>query len=173
MQLEALIRNVPDFPVPGILFRDITTLIKDAQAFRQAIDSLAALFSDRRIDKVAGVEARGWIFAAPLAYKFGAGMVLIRKPDKLPAAKVSCEYQLEYGTNCVEMHADSIAPGENVLLVDDLLATGGTARASIQLIERLGGKVVGVGFLIELVDLRGREQLQGYDVRSVIRFEGG
>ena len=172
MDFAALIRSVPDFPIPGILFRDITTLINDGRAFHEAVDAMSNLFADRQVDKVAAIEARGWIFAAPIAYKLGAGFVPIRKPDKLPADKVRCQYQLEYGSNCLEMHTDAIKPGDRVLLVDDLLATGGTARASVELIERLGGKVVGVGFLIELVDLKGREQLDGYDVQAIVAFEG-
>ncbi|NPV06748.1 MAG: adenine phosphoribosyltransferase [Anaerolineae bacterium] len=172
MEFVPLIRSIPDFPIPGILFRDITTLIKNGKAFREAVDALAELFADRQVDKVAGIEARGWIFGAPLAYNLGAGFITIRKPDKLPADKVRCEYALEYGTNVLEMHRDAIEPGDRVLLVDDLLATGGTARGSISMIEELGGEVVGVAFLIELKGLRGRDQLQGYDVRSVIAFEG-
>ena len=173
MDLAALIRNIPDFPVPGILFRDITTLIKDGEAFRAAVDAVGDLFGDKKVDKVAAIEARGWIFGAPIAYRLGAGFVPVRKADKLPAETVRCEYSLEYGTACVEIHADAVNPGERVLLVDDLLATGGTARASVDLIERLGGQVVGAAFLVELVDLKGRERLQGCDVRSLITFEGG
>lgn len=172
MEFVPLIRSIPDFPIPGILFRDITTLIKDGKAFREAVDALGALFADRQVDKVAGIEARGWIFGAPLAYNLGAGFVTIRKPDKLPADKIRCEYALEYGTSVLEMHRDAIEPGDKVLVVDDLLATGGTARGSIKMIEELGGEVVGVAFLIELKGLKGREQLQGYDVRSVVAFEG-
>jgi len=172
MDLAARIRSIPDFPKPGILFRDITTLIKDGQAFHEAVDELGRRFNGRRVDKVAAIEARGWIFAAPMAYRLGAGFIPIRKPNKLPFEKERCEYELEYGSNWLEIHTDAVAPGEKVLLVDDLLATGGTARASIELIERLGGEVVGVGFLVELVDLKGREQLAGYDLQSIIRFEG-
>ncbi len=170
MQFVPLIRTVPDFPIPGILFRDITTLIKNGAAFQDAVDSMAELFADVLVDKVAAIEARGWIFGAPLAYKLGAGFVAVRKPSKLPADTISCEYALEYGTNCLEMHRDAIQPGERVLVVDDLLATGGTARGTVGMIEELGGKVVGIGFLIELEDLKGREQLNGYDVRTVLTF---
>jgi len=172
MDLAALIRTIPDFPVPGILFRDVTTLINNGPAFREAVDVISARFAGQHIDKVAAIEARGWIFGAPIAYNLGAGFVPIRKPNKLPAATISCSYELEYGTNSLEVHCDAIQPGDNVLLIDDLLATGGTARASINLIERLGGKVVGIGFLIELVDLEGRQQLAGYDVESIISFAG-
>ncbi|MGI6209324.1 MAG: adenine phosphoribosyltransferase [Anaerolineae bacterium] len=171
MEFVPLIRSVPDFPIPGILFRDITTLIKDGKAFRDAVDALGKLFADEHIDKIAGIEARGWIFGAPLAYKLGAGFITIRKPDKLPADKIRCEYSLEYGTNVLEMHRDAIEPGDKVLLVDDLLATGGTARGAIGMIEELGGKVVGAAFLIELKELNGREQLKGYEVRSVVAYD--
>ena len=172
MDFASLIRTIPDFPKPGILFRDITTLIGDGCAFREAVDALACRFADREVDKVAAIEARGWIFAAPMAYKLKAGFIPIRKPNKLPFSKERCEYELEYGSNSLEVHTDAVQPGERVLLVDDLLATGGTARASVDLIERLGGKVVGIGFLVELVDLKGREQLAGYDVQSIVTFAG-
>jgi adenine phosphoribosyltransferase len=172
MDFASRIRTIPDFPVAGILFRDITTLIKDGEAFRESIDALACLVGDLKVDKVAAIEARGWILAAPIAYKLSAGFVPIRKPSKLPGDKISCEYALEYGSNVLELHRDAIEVGETVLLIDDLLATGGTARASIELIERLGGKVAGVAFLVELVDLKGREVLKGYDVRSIVTFAG-
>ena len=172
MDLASRIRTIPDFPVAGILFRDITTLIKDGEAFRESIEVMADLVADLQVDKIAAIEARGWILAAPIAYKRGAGFVPIRKPSKLPAEKMSCEYALEYGTNTLELHRDAVEPGERILLVDDLLATGGTARASIDLIERLGGEVVGVAFLVELVDLKGRDVLKGYEVRSIVSFEG-
>jgi len=170
MQFVPLIRTVPDFPIPGILFRDITTLIKNGEAFQDAVDSLAELFADVPVDKIAAIEARGWIFGAPLAYKLGAGFIAVRKPNKLPADTISCEYALEYGTNCLEMYRDAVEPGERVLVIDDLLATGGTARGTVGMIEELGGKVVGIGFLIELAELKGREQLNGYDVRTVLTF---
>ncbi len=172
MDLARLIRSIPDFPVPGILFRDITTLIRDGDAFQEAIDKMVDHYRETPIDLVAGVEARGWIFGAPLAYELGAGFVPIRKPSKLPAEKVSMSYALEYGTNTIEMHRDAIDPGSQILLVDDLLATGGTSKAAIELIEKLGGKVASLGFLIELVDLKGRDKLTGYDVFSLIKFEG-
>lgn len=172
MELARLVRSIPDFPVKGILFRDITTLIRDGEAFQEAIDTMVEHYIDSEIDVVAGVEARGWIFGAPLAYELGAGFVPIRKPSKLPAEKIAVSYALEYGENTLEIHQDAITPGMKVLLIDDLLATGGSACAAARLIEQLGGKVVGMGFLIELVDLHGRDRLTDYDVYSMIQFEG-
>jgi adenine phosphoribosyltransferase len=172
MELARLIRSIPDFPVKGILFRDITTLVRDGEALQEVIDTLVERYTGSDVEVVAAVEARGWIFGAPLAYELGAGFVPIRKPSKLPAQTISVSYSLEYGTNTLEMHKDAITPGTRVLLVDDLLATGGSAKAATQLIEKLRGKVVGVAFLIELVDLHGRDALKGYDVYSMIRFEG-
>lgn len=173
MELARLIRSIPDFPVKGILFRDITTLVRDGEAFQEAIDALVEHYKfDADVDVVAAVEARGWIFGAPLAYELGAGFVPIRKPSKLPAEKVSISYALEYGENTLEMHRDAISPGTRVLIVDDLLATGGSSSAAVALIEKLGGKVVGLAFLIELVDLHGRDKLKGYDAFSLIQFEG-
>lgn len=172
MDLARLVRSIPDFPIKGILFRDITTLIRDGEALQETIDTMVEHYIDADIDAIVGIEARGWIFGAPLAYELGAGFVPVRKPSKLPAEKVSVSYSLEYGTNTLEMHKDAIAPGTKVLIVDDLLATGGSAKAACQLIEKLGGKVVGLAFLIELVDLRGRDKLKGYDVYSLIPFEG-
>ncbi|MBC7262786.1 MAG: adenine phosphoribosyltransferase [Chloroflexi bacterium] len=168
MDLAKMIRDVPDFPVKGILFKDITTLCKDPDAFQEAIDSLVDRYLDQDIDIVVAIEARGFIFGAPLAYELGAGFVPVRKPNKLPAETISAEYSLEYGTNVLEMHTDAIKPGQKVLVVDDLLATGGSAKATVQLVERLGGKVVGIAFLIELAFLKGRELLKGYDVFSLI-----
>lgn len=170
MELAQSIRNIPDFPVQGILFRDITTLLKDPDAFQEAIDSLLDRYLDEDIDLVAAIEARGLIFGAPLAYELAAGFVPIRKPGKLPAETISASYTLEYGTNTLEMHKDAIEPGQRVLLVDDLVATGGSAKAAAELIERLGGTVVGIVFLIELTELKGVEQLEGYDVFSLIKF---
>ena len=170
MDLAALIRDVPDFPVEGILFKDITTLLQDADAFREAVDALASRYADREIDQVVAIEARGFVFGAPLAYKLGTGLVPIRKAGKLPAKTISAEYSLEYGTATLEMHVDAIHPGENVLLVDDLLATGRSAKAATDLIERLGGVIVGVALLIELEFLQGAKQLEGYEVFSLIRF---
>lgn len=170
MELAEMIRSIPDFPVKGILFRDITTLIKEPDAFQEAVDSLLDNCVGKEIDVVVAIEARGFIFGAPIAYELGAGFVPVRKPDKLPWEKVAASYTLEYGTNVLEMHADAIEPGQKVLIVDDLLATGGSAKATAELVERLGGEVVGFLFLIELTDLKGIEQLEGYDVFSLIEY---
>ncbi len=172
MDFASLIRSIPDFPVKGILFRDITTLIRDGEAFQDVIDAMVEHYIDTDIDVIVGIEARGWIFGAPLAYELGAGFVPVRKPSKLPAEKISVSYSLEYGTNTLEMHKDALAPGTKVLLIDDLLATGGSAKAAIDLVEKLGGHVVGIAFLIELKGLKGRDKLKGYDVFSMIQFEG-
>jgi len=171
MELAILIRDVPDFPVPGILFKDITTLIRDPKAFREAVDLLTAHYADTSIDMVASIESRGFIFGAPLAYHLGAGFVPIRKPDKLPAESISESYTLEYGTNTLEVHEDAIQPGQRVLIVDDLLATGGSALAAVKLMERLGGEIVGVAFMVELDFLNGRDKLDKYDVLSLIHFD--
>jgi adenine phosphoribosyltransferase len=168
--LKSLIREVPDFPKPGILFYDITTLLKDAQGLHLLIDELGASYAGRGIDKVVGIEARGFIFAPAVAYALNAGFVPVRKPKKLPAAVERIEYQLEYGTDVLEMHVDAIRRGEHVLIVDDVLATGGTAAAVTKLVENLGGKVVGLGFVIELDFLKGREKLPGYDIRSMLHY---
>lgn len=170
MDLAKTIRDVPDFPVEGILFKDITTLLQRPAAFREAVDALAGHFADKGVDQIVAIESRGFVFGAPLAYKLGSGFVPVRKAGKLPAKTISVEYSLEYGTNTLEMHADAIEPGQRVLLVDDLLATGGSARAAIELVERLGGTVIGCAFLIELEPLQGAKQLEGYDVFSLIRF---
>lgn len=172
MDLARLVRSIPDFPIQGILFRDITTLIRDGEALQETIDTMVEHYIDTDIEVIAAIEARGWIFGSPLAYELGAGFVPIRKPSKLPAEKISVSYSLEYGVNTLEMHKDAIAPGTKVLIVDDLLATGGSAKAACELIEKLGGKVVGLAFLIELVDLKGRDELKGYDVYSMIQYEG-
>ena len=168
--LRAKIREVPDFPKPGILFYDITTLLKDAPAYREAIDLLVAPYHDQRIDLVVGMESRGFIFSAPMAYQLEAGLVPVRKLGKLPAETVSVEYALEYGTNTLEVHKDAIQPGQRVLIVDDLLATGGTVSGTIELVERLAGQVVGLAFLVELDFLKGRERLRGQSIHSVIRY---
>ncbi len=170
MDLASLIRDVPDFPVEGVLFKDLTTLLKDARAFREAVDALATPYRGQHVDVVAAIESRGFIFAAPVAYLLGAAFVPIRKPGKLPAETISVEYTLEYGSNTLEMHRDAITPGQRVLLIDDLLATGGSAKAAVQLIERLGGQVVGIAFLVNLAFLKGQDNLPGYDVYSVIEF---
>jgi adenine phosphoribosyltransferase len=169
--LKSLIREVPDFPKPGINFYDITTLLKDPAGFRQTIDALSAQFEDQRIDTVIGIEARGFIFAPALAYHFGAGFVPVRKPRKLPAECASISYDLEYGQDTLEIHRDAVGAGHNVLIADDLLATGGTARAVADLVEDLGGRVVGLLFVVELEFLPGRKRLEGYDVRSLIKYQ--
>jgi adenine phosphoribosyltransferase len=169
--LKKLIREVPDFPKPGILFYDITTLLKDKAGFRAVIDALKAHYAGVPIDTVLGIEARGFIFGPALAYALGTGFLPVRKPKKLPAETVRAEYQLEYGTDCLEIHKDAIQPGQNVLILDDLLATGGTARAVIQLVEKLGGHVAGAGFVVELLFLNGRAKLAGYDVFSLLAYE--
>ena len=170
MDLASLIRDVPDFPVKGVLFKDLTTLLRDGPAFREAVDALVHPYLGRDIDLVAAIESRGFILAAPVAYRLGVGFVPIRKPGKLPAETISIEYSLEYGTNTLELHRDAIKPGQKVLLVDDLLATGGSAKAAAQLIERLGGQVVGIAFLVTLTFLNGIDNLADYQVHSVIGF---
>jgi len=168
--LKALIREVPDFPKPGILFYDITTLLKDAEGLRSVIDRLKEHYASAGVDVVLGIEARGFIFAPALAYALGVGFVPVRKPKKLPAATQRVEYALEYGTDVLEIHADAIQPGQRVLVVDDVLATGGTAAAVARLIEALGGKVAGLGFVIELDFLHGRNKLESYDLYSMIHY---
>jgi adenine phosphoribosyltransferase len=170
MDLAAYVRDVPNFPIEGILFKDITTLLQDRGAFKETIDALVARYSSQRIDKVAAIESRGFIFGAPLAYQLGAGLVPVRKPGKLPTRTVHVEYSLEYGSNTLEMHVDALQPGERVLIVDDLLATGGSARAVAQLVETLQATVMGMAFVIELEFLKGREKLGNYDVFSLIKF---
>lgn len=170
-ELASYIRDVPDFPQKGILFKDITTLLKDADAFRRAIDQLTAAFRADAIDIVVGMESRGFIFGAPLAYNLGAGFVPVRKLGKLPAETLRAEYALEYGTSTLEIHKDAIQPGQRVLIVDDLLATGGTVTATVELVRRLGGEVVGIGFLIELLFLNGRRYLgDDYRVVALIQY---
>src|SRR5579872_4329505 len=168
--LKSLIREVPDFPKPGILFYDITTLLKNAAGLRCLIDELGAGYAGKRIDKVVGIEARGFIFAPAVAYALNAGFVPVRKPKKLPAAVERVEYQLEYGTDSLEIHRDAVMPGERVLIVDDVLATGGTAAAAAKLVEKLGGKVAGLSFVIELDGLKGRAKLPGYDIRALLHY---
>lgn len=172
MDLASYIRDIPDFPKEGIVFKDITPLLQDAQALRYAIDQLAEFGVGKKIDVVLGAEARGFILGAALAYTLGAGFIPARKPGKLPHTTVSAEYDLEYGTDSLEIHSDAIAPGTRVLVHDDLLATGGTARAKCDLVEKLGGEVVGVSFIIELSFLNGREKLKEYDLISLIDFAG-
>jgi adenine phosphoribosyltransferase len=169
-ELRARIREIPDFPKPGILFYDITTLLKDRVAYRESIDLMLAPWRDDKVDLVVGMESRGFIFSAPMAYLLNAGLVPVRKLGKLPAETITVEYALEYGSNTLEIHRDSIQPGQRVLVVDDLLATGGTVRGTIDLVERLQGEVVGLGFLVELEFLKGRERLQGLRVESVVHY---
>jgi adenine phosphoribosyltransferase len=171
MELDSFIRHIPGFPKEGILFHDITPLLKDADALRYAVDRLADYGRSRRVDLVLGAEARGFILGAALAYALGVGFAAARKPGKLPWKVTRCEYDLEYGTDALEMHADAIKPGQRVLIHDDLLATGGTARAKIQLVEEAGGIVAGLAFIIELTELHGREKLTGYDVLSLLQYE--
>ena len=168
--LKSLIREVPDFPKPGVLFYDITTLLKDAHGLRTLIDELGAAYAGKGIDKVIGIEARGFIFAPAVAYALNTGFIPVRKPKKLPAPTERVEYQLEYGTDSLEIHRDAIEPGERVLIVDDVLATGGTAAAVTTLAEKLGGNVVGLGFVIELDFLKGRAKLPGYDIRALLHY---
>lgn len=170
MNYKSLIREVPDFPKPGILFYDITTLLKDREAFTSIIGDLTALYRTQNVAKIVGIESRGFILGAPLAHQLGAGFVPVRKPGKLPAETIEATYALEYGSNTLAAHRDAIAPGERVLIVDDLLATGGTAAATIDLVRRLGGKVVGVAFLVELLFLKGRGQLDDCDIQALIQY---
>ena len=169
--LRKLIREVPDFPKAGINFYDITTLLQNPEGLRNTIEALYGLVGDEEVDTVIGVESRGFIFATPLAVRLNAGFVPVRKPNKLPAEKVSVSYDLEYGQDTLEMHKDAVGEGHRVLIVDDLLATGGTAKAVVDLVEGLGGKVVGLLFVVELDFLKGRDKFNGYRVESLIRYE--
>lgn len=169
--LKSLIREVPDFPKAGINFYDITTLLKHPQGLRRTVDALAQEFAGEKVDAVIGVEARGFIFAPALAYHLGTGFVPVRKPRKLPAECVSISYDLEYGQDALEIHRDAVGDGQRVIIADDLLATGGTAKAVCNLVEGLGGSVVGLVFVVELEFLRGRQKLAGYDVRSLIKYQ--
>ncbi|WAM34494.1 adenine phosphoribosyltransferase [Caldicellulosiruptor morganii] len=171
MNLKEKFRHVLNFPKEGIDFIDITTVLQDKDAFRYAIDSLVELVKDLDFDLIVGPESRGFIFGAPVAYVLNKGLVLVRKKGKLPYKTVSVEYELEYGKDVLEMHIDAIQPGQKVVIIDDLLATGGTTLSNIKLVEKLGGKVVGIAYLVELTYLNGRENLKGYDVRSVVQFE--
>jgi adenine phosphoribosyltransferase len=168
--LASKIRDIPDFPKPGILFKDITTLLKDGPAFKAAIDGLLERLRDRKIDVVVGMESRGLIFGAPIAYTLGVGFVPVRKLGKLPSEVVSVEYDLEYGSATLEMHKDAIKPGQRVLIVDDLLATGGTVAGTIELVKQLQGEIVALAFLIELKFLKGRDRLQGQEIVTLIEY---
>jgi adenine phosphoribosyltransferase len=168
--LKSLIREVPDFPKPGILFYDITTLLKDAAGLKQVIDDFYRRYKNKQIDLVVGIEARGYFFAPALALALGTGFAPVRKPKKLPCEVEFWEYELEYGTDRLEIHKDAVTPGQNVLIVDDVLATGGTAAASARLVEKLGGRIAGFGFVIELDFLNGRQKLPHYDVTSLLHY---
>ncbi|MGI8543630.1 MAG: adenine phosphoribosyltransferase [Aridibacter sp.] len=169
--LKKLIREVPDFPKEGINFYDITTLLQDADGFKQTIDALVEQVKDEKIDTVIGIESRGFIFGTPVAYQLGAGFIPVRKPNKLPWEKVSVSYDLEYGQDTLEMHRDAVGDGHNVLIVDDLLATGGTARAVADLVKKVGGNIVKMLFVIELDFLGGRDKLNGYEIASLINYD--
>jgi adenine phosphoribosyltransferase len=169
--LKALVRTVPDFPKPGILFYDITTLLKDPKGFATLIDALAQYYIDKEIDLVLGIEARGFIFGPALAYRLNAGFVPVRKPKKLPGPTARVTYDLEYGADTLEIHVDAIEPGQRVVLVDDLLATGGTMEATIKLVQQLGGEIAGLGFAIELDFLKGRDRFKDYDVFSLLHYD--
>ena len=171
-KIEDYVRSIPDFPEPGIIFRDITSVLQDADGLQLAIDSMQDCLKDTDVDVIVGTESRGFIFGVPVAYAEHKGFVPVRKKGKLPCETVSAKYALEYGTAEIEMHKDSITPGQKVVIIDDLIATGGTVEAAIKLVEELGGEVVKVVFLMELAGLKGRERLAGYDVASVIRYEG-
>ena len=171
IDLRKMTRIVPDFPKPGIGFFDVTTVLKDGPAFQQVVDTLYDRFKNLQIDKITGIEARGFVYAAALAYKMEKGLILVRKPGKLPAETFRQEYALEYGTDAVEMHKDAVGQGEKILVIDDLLATGGTVTATCKLIEEAGGTVAGIGFMIELDFLHGRDKLKKYDIFSIINIE--
>jgi len=170
--LEKSIRHIPDFPKPGIIFYDVTTLIQNKSAFKESVDLLVKKYKGKKIDKVVGVEARGFIFGAAVAHKIGAGFVPVRKKGKLPYKTISTTYELEYGTDTLEIHKDAIAGGEKVLIIDDLLATGGTIKAVTELVKQLQGKIIGIGFVIELVDLHGRDKLKEYPLHSLVKLHG-
>lgn len=170
--IKKTIRTIPNFPKKGIMFRDITTLLKDPEGFKKSCDEFYKRYKDKKIDVVVGIESRGFIFGAVLAYLLGVGFVPIRKPGKLPGKTIKEVYELEYGTDAVEMHTDAIKKGDKVLVVDDLIATGGTCGATIKLIEKLGGEIIECCFVVELPELKGREKMQGYNVFNLVDFEG-
>ncbi len=171
MDLKEKIRVIEDFPIKGISFKDITTMLQDKEAFKYAIDSMAEYFRDKEIDLVIGPEARGFILGAPLAYAIGAGFVPVRKKGKLPYDTMSMSYDLEYGSDDLEIHADAIKRGQKVIIIDDLLATGGTIKSVIKLVESAGGEIAGLGFLIELTELKGRDRISGYEVVSLLKYD--
>lgn len=168
--IKSKIREIPDWPQRGVNFKDITPLIKDGKTFRKVINALAKPYLNKRIDKIVGIDARGFLLAAPLAYKLKTGMVIVRKKGKLPSKTISQKYALEYGSNTIEIHKDSILPGQRVLLIDDVLATGGTMEATVDLVKKLKGKIIGIDFLIELTFLNGASKLKGYNVKSLVRY---
>jgi adenine phosphoribosyltransferase len=168
--LKAAIREIPDWPKKGILFYDVTTLLKQGRCFEQTINALVDPYKNKQIDLVLGIEARGFIFAPPVAYALKAGFVPVRKPEKLPAAKLQVKYELEYGTDCLEIHQDAIQPGQRILIVDDLIATGGTARAVAEMVETMGAIVVGLAFVVELTFLHGRDKLKKYDLHTILKY---
>jgi adenine phosphoribosyltransferase len=170
IKFKNYIRNIPDFPKPGILFRDITTLLKDKTAFKQAVDALVGKYKNKQIDTVVAVEARGFILGGAVAHRLGAGFIPVRKKGKLPWKTNFVSYDLEYGTDTLEMHHDALQPGDKVLIVDDLLATGGTVKAVTDLVQQLQGKIIGIAFLIELTDLKGRDKLKDYPVYSLVKY---
>ena len=171
-KIEEYVRSIPDFPEPGVIFRDVTSILQDADGLKLAIDSMQDCLKDVDVDVIVGTESRGFIFGVPIAYNLHKPFVPVRKKGKLPCETISASYDLEYGSATVEMHKDSIKPGQKVAIIDDLIATGGTIEAAIKLVEELGGEVVKIVFLMELAGLKGRERLKGYDVDSVIRYEG-
>lgn len=169
--IKSKIREVRDWPKPGVNFKDIAPLIEDSSVFKQVIDELAKPYLDMKIDKIVGIDARGFILASALAYKLGVGLVIVRKKGKLPPETISKEYALEYGSNVIEIHKDSISPGEKILLVDDVLATGGTMQATVDLVRQLEGDIVSIDFLMELTFLKGRDKLKGYGIRSLVKYQ--
>ena len=171
-KVEDYVRTIPDFPEPGIMFRDVTSVLQDPDGLKLSIDEMIKLLDGVEFDVIAGAESRGFIFGVPVAYEMGKAFIPVRKKGKLPCETVCAEYELEYGTACIEIHKDAIKPGQKVVIVDDLIATGGTIEAAVKLIEQLGGEVVKIIFLMELAGLNGREKLAGYDVASVITYEG-
>ena len=171
-KIQDYVRSIPDFPEPGIIFRDVTSILQDADGLKLAIDSMQECLKDTDVDVIVGTESRGFMFGVPIAYNLHKPFVPVRKKGKLPCETVSRSYDLEYGSATIEMHRDSIKPGQKVAVIDDLIATGGTVEAAVKLIEELGGEVVKIVFLMELAGLKGREKLAGYDVASVIRYEG-
>ncbi|MBI4777953.1 adenine phosphoribosyltransferase [Candidatus Desantisbacteria bacterium] len=170
MNLKDYIRDIPDFPKEGIIFKDITPLLKDGKAFAASVDEIAAKYEDKQIDLVVGIDARGFIVGSPVAYKLGIGFIPVRKPGKLPYKTASISYSLEYGTDTVEIHEDAVSKGQRILIVDDLLATGGTAAAVAKLVEKLGGIIVGIEFLVDLTFLNGRDNLKGYNVSALMEY---